>query len=118
MSTVPSRPPTFVKAWNVSSTSIQVSWQPINDSYYEHGVLLGYQLTYHRTDGKGSVFKVIVCSRSLSKNVTRLDEYVDYNISVQAFNSKGMGPEYQPVFCTTDEDGKLPVILFTQIAAQ
>lgn len=104
-SLVPSRPPTLVKAWNTSSTSIQVSWQPLNDSYYEHGVLLGYLLTYRRTDGRGGEDSTIICPGALNANITELDEYVEYTITVQAINIKGIGPASQPVSCTTDEDG-------------
>ncbi|XP_031569306.1 protein sidekick-2-like [Actinia tenebrosa] len=101
---IPSRPPTLVTAWNTSSTSIQVSWQPLNDSYYEHGVLLGYQLTYHRTDERGDVENLVFCPDELTTNITELDKYVKYTITVRVFNSKGFGPVSPPVFCTTDED--------------
>lgn len=104
-SLVPSRPPTLVKAWNTSSTSIQVSWQPLNDSYYEHGVLLGYLLSYRRADGRGGEDSTIICPGALNGNITELDEYVEYTITVQAINIKGIGPASQPVSCTTDEDG-------------
>ncbi|EDO43025.1 predicted protein, partial [Nematostella vectensis] len=47
---VPSRPPTNLKAQNTSSTSLAVAWQPLSDSFFIHGVLRGYQVSYHRVD--------------------------------------------------------------------
>ena len=42
----------------------------------------------------------------LMMNLTGLEEYVEYNISVRAYTSTGPGPYSDPVTVRTLEDGK------------
>ncbi|EDO26366.1 predicted protein, partial [Nematostella vectensis] len=51
----PSRTPSNLTCYNTSSTSLRVAWQPLTDSYYEHGVVLGYNVTYKRADHRGEL---------------------------------------------------------------
>lgn len=82
-----------------------MSWQPLADSYYLHGKLRGYTLSYERLDGLLFPLQVSVDGSDLSLELTDLDEYVEYRIEVRAFTIKGSGP-YTHITCLTDEDGK------------
>lgn len=108
---VPTWTPGGIAAWNTSSTSILLSWQPLADLYYLHGNLAGYTVTYSRLDGLLSTKQTNLCSSNLSVELTGLDEYVEYRIEVRAFTVKGSGP-YTYINCSTEQDGKR--ILFSE----
>lgn len=103
--TAPTWTPTSLAAWNTSSTSILLSWQPLADWYYLHGILRGYLISYSRVDGLLSKENVSTSSSSLSLELTGLDEYVEYRLEVRAFTVKGSGP-YAYINCITEQDGK------------
>lgn len=101
--TVPTWSPAGIFARNTSSTSILLSWQPLADSYYLHGILRGYLITYNRVDG---LFPAEHVSHSnMSLVLSGLDEYVEYRFEVRAFTIKGAGP-FTYINCLTDQDGK------------
>ncbi|PFX17440.1 Receptor-type tyrosine-protein phosphatase F [Stylophora pistillata] len=100
---VPTRRPSHIAAWNTSSTSILLSWKPLADPYFLHGIPRGYLITYNRIDGLESTVQVQVHSSTLSLEVESLDEYVEYQFRVCAFTVKGAGPFYS-INCTTDQD--------------
>ena len=102
---VPTWRPSHITAWNTSSTSILLSWKPLADPYFLHGILRGYHITYHRLDGLESTVQVRVCSSTLSLEVESLDEYVEYEFRVLAYTVKGAGP-FHRINSTTDQDGK------------
>ncbi len=101
---VPSSSPSNVSATAVSSTVISVMWQEVA-AIDKNGNITQYELMYNGefdtmnqsdiTDGNTQVL-----------NITGLDEFADYNISVRAYTSVGPGP-YSPIALeTTDEDSK------------
>ena len=98
--------PQTVLAWNTSSTTIMVRWQPLVDEYYLHGIGRGYQLSYKRTDGRGSEDNTLSCDTQLDHHLSDLKKYRSYTITVRAYTSKGRGPA-QEVQCSTDQDGKV-----------
>ncbi len=102
--TVPSSSPSNVSATAVSSTVISVMWQEVA-AIDQNGNITVYEVTYNGefdvmnqsnfTDGNTQVL-----------NITGLDEFADYTISVRAYTSMGPGP-YSPIaLVTTDEDSK------------
>ena len=100
----PSAPPANVKGDNSSSTSILVQWDevPEND---KNGIIKGYNITYK--DWRTGVEKtqtVDVPNRLI--DLTGLNEFTKYNISVLAFTVKGDGPVSSTITVTTDEDSK------------
>ncbi|XP_078350977.1 phosphatidylinositol phosphatase PTPRQ-like isoform X2 [Oculina patagonica] len=100
---VPTRRPAGIAAWNTSSTSIMLSWQPLADPYYLHGILRGYAVTYNRVDGLLPAVQINTSSSTLSLELGGLDEYVEYRFEVRAFTIKGAGP-FTYINCLTDQD--------------
>ena len=49
---------------------------------------------------------------NLSANITGLEEHVEYNISVRAYNSVGPGPYSDPITERTLEDGTFLYAIF------
>ena len=108
---VPTWRPAGIDAWNTSSTSILLSWQPLADAYYLHGILRGYVITYNRVDGLIPAEHISTSSSSLSLELDGFDEYVEYRFEVRAFTVKGVGP-FTYINCLTDQDGKAEQICF------
>ena len=89
-----------------SSTSITASWQlpPEGD---RNGDIAGFKLFYKKKSSSGSQTTVVVKSAStLTKVVTRLDEYTEYEFQLLAYTSKGDGPKSSPKSATTKEAGE------------
>ena len=100
----PSAPPANVKGDNSSSTSILVQWDevPEND---KNGIIKGYNITYK--DWRTGVEKThIVDAPTRQVELTGLNEFTKYNISVLAFTVKRGGPPSSTITVTTDEDSK------------
>ena len=96
----PSAPPANVTGNNSSSTSILVQWDevPEND---KNGIIKGYNVTYK--DWRTGVEKTkTVNTRQVE--LTGLNKFTKYNISVLAFTVKGDGPLSSTITVTTDED--------------
>jgi len=102
---VPTWGPAGITAWNTSSTSILLSWKPLADPYYLHGILRGYVIACIRVDGLLPAEHANTSSSNLSLELGGLDEYVEYRFEVRAFTIKGAGP-FNNINCLTDQDGK------------
>lgn len=87
-----------------SSTSIFVQWNevPVAD---QNGVILTYTITFQSltTKHNGSV---TVNYPELQKNVTHLQEYINYSVRVYASTEKGNGPASEPIVVITDQEGE------------
>ena len=105
VSAVPTREPEALVARNTSSTSIVVTWRPLADPWFLHGVLRGYKLSFQRTDGSGPKSRMLLCSNNLTVQIFHLVKFADYTIEIRSFNWIGQGPA-AVVRCTTDQDGK------------
>ena len=106
-SLAPATPPTNVMAIATSPRSITVMWEevvPID----QNGVITMYQVLYQplETFG-GAIGPLTVNVTELTADLTDLDEYVNYTISVRAYTSAGEGPYSDGVTVITLEDGKL-----------
>ena len=102
----PSAPPSGFTVTAKSSTSMTTSWQlpPESD---RNGVITGFKLCYKKKSSSGSQTTVVVKSAStLTKVVTRLDEYTEYEFQVLAYTSKGDGPKSSPQSALTKEAGE------------
>ena len=100
---VPSQAPSGFTVTASTSTSITASWQ-LPPKYARHGNITGFKLFYAKKDAVGSptVFSVT----SLTRVVSGLDNYTEYEFQVLAFSSKGDGPKSLVVVNRTMEDGK------------
>ena len=91
----------------VTSTIITASWQlPPADS--RNGIIIGFKLFYKKRGSGGQATTLTIKNgTALSKDVTRLDIYTEYEFEVLAFTSVGDGPRSTPlVVVRTMKDGK------------
>ena len=100
----PSAPPANVKGINSSSTSILVQWDelPEND---RNGIIKGYNVTYKNLTSEVEKTQT-VDAPTRQVNLTGLNEFTKYDITVSAFTVKGGGPPSSAITVTTDEDSK------------
>ena len=105
----PDGAPQNVKGQNTSSTSISVSWEAVQADR-QNGIITGYNITYQsQTENHNGV--VEAGPNDLQANLTRLKEFVKYNISVVAFTVKGDGPP-SIIVVRTGQDRKLIFFVF------
>ena len=104
---VPASPPDSVTAVNISSTAIQVSWNPVS-AIDQNGVITEYEVEYNQTTfSEVSMYNTItVNSTTLMVDLTGLEEYVVYSIRVRAYTRVGVGPFGYVVMERTREDCK------------
>ena len=103
---VPSQPPTAFKLTASSSTSIIASWQlpPVSAGHGRN--ITGFKLFYRKKGSVGSATTLTISSGStLSRDVTGLDKYTEYEFQVLAFTSDGDGPKSPVEVQRTMEDG-------------
>ena len=105
--TVPASPPQNVTAMVESSTTIRVTWEEV-PAIDRNGEITKYEVQYEPLETFGGQIATSTVNTSmLSINLTGLQEFVDYNISVRAYTSAGPGPYSDPVTEMTDTDCKL-----------
>ncbi len=97
---------------------IPVSWQPIRDLYYVHGVLLGYTVTYQAVRNPNKELEekeknVTVGPNTLSVELRQLSSFTIYSIQVRAFTRKGNGTPSAVIFAGKDNS-----ILFFNLIMQ
>ena len=105
----PNAPPSNVQGHNTSSTSILVEWGevPLAD---QNGIILRYTVNYTALPGSSEQTKVVDAPITQA-NLTGLNEYTNYSITVFASTVKGDGNASAPTFVITDEDSKLIFVL-------
>ena len=105
-SSVPDQPPSNVTSYNTSSTSVNVTWQPIPLDH-RNGILLGYHVRYRRHDkANDTISLVTVNNSSLHAELDGLGKYKKYAIQVAGSTVAGLGNFSEPVFVRTEQDGE------------
>ncbi|XP_022784712.1 protein sidekick-1-like isoform X2 [Stylophora pistillata] len=99
---VPSLPPTNLAAYNTSSTSLMVTWNPVPLGF-THGIVRGYMVLYKREKYGNESYSNITSSVT-SANLTSLDKFTMYLIKVLAFTIKGSGAVTNDTRVRTRED--------------
>ncbi|XP_078352756.1 protein sidekick-1-like [Oculina patagonica] len=101
----PDGAPQNVTGQNSSSTSILVMWDDV-PADKQNGIITGYTITYHsQTENDNG--SVPAGPNERQQELTNLQEYVNYNITVFASTVKGAGPDSDPVIVVrTDQDSK------------
>ncbi len=105
---VPSKAPSSFTVTAYSSTSISVSWQ-LPPAGSRNGVIRGFKLFYKKKGSAGLPTTFTINSTNgaiVTKNVTGLDKYTEYEFQVLAFTSVGDGPNSSIEVERTKEDGK------------
>ncbi|KAK6630670.1 hypothetical protein RUM43_014659 [Polyplax serrata] len=101
---VPSSAPDVIRCNTVSSQSIEVAWEPPN-SEVQHGILLGYKVSYQPADNWYGDEELETKVTTLTKTIiSGLLKYANYSVTLLAFTSAGDGVKSSPIFCKTDED--------------
>ena len=105
---VPSGPPESIAAVNKSSTELTVRWQNVLEKD-RNGIIQGFKVYYvavgqFAVDRREKVQEVNDGS-AVETVVGNLEKYIEYNITVLAFTSKGDGPNSTEITARTDQDG-------------
>ena len=103
--TEPNAPPANVRGQNASSTNILVQWGDV-PAADQNGIILSYTVTYIALAG-GSEQTKEVDAPITQANLTELNKYTNYSITVSASTSKGGGNASARIIVITDEDSKL-----------
>ena len=93
----------------LSPTEIEVSWKEVPD-ISRNGIIIMYEVQYEPLEtfnGTISIETVNTSEPVLMLNLTDLEEYVEYNISVRAYTSTGPGPYSDPMTVRTETNGRL-----------
>ena len=82
-----------------------VTWETV-PAIDENGIIINYEVQYEPLQFANVLSSASINTTNLSVNITELQEYVEYNISVRAYTSVGPGPYSDPVTERTLEDGE------------
>ncbi|XP_076065783.1 cell adhesion molecule Dscam2-like isoform X4 [Oratosquilla oratoria] len=101
---VPEAPPQDVSCVALTSTRVEISWNP-PPPHLTHGLVTTYTLHYSPLDDHTglppSESRVVT---GLSTTLGDLARHTNYSISVAASTRAGTGVPSQPLVCTTEED--------------
>ena len=111
LSAAPSGQPQDVMATVISSSVIQLEWKPPVDTEI-NGIISNYLIDVTPlNDFNGQInssMQLNTSSDGTSFNITDLEAFLEYNMTVSAENSAGVGPPSSPdTSATTEQDGEL-----------
>ena len=90
----------------LSSTSVKAYWQ-LPPAGSRHGIITGFKLLYRRKSSAADSLTILTIENNstLTRDVTGLRKYTEYEFQVLAFSYVGNGPKsfVQPV--RTNQDG-------------
>ncbi|CAG0905603.1 unnamed protein product, partial [Darwinula stevensoni] len=101
---VPGEPPQALTCKTLTSTGIEVQWDPPPTSS-QNGILQGYKILYYHDEDRA---KEMTSSRT-TVILKDLLKFTNYSIQVLAFTSAGDGVSSPPVSCVTHQDLPGPV---------
>ncbi|XP_063312409.1 protein sidekick-2 isoform X2 [Pelobates fuscus] len=86
--------PANVTLRTASQTSLWVRWVPLLETAYNgNPESVGYKIRYMRSDGKGKAFTHVIHDRiEREYTIEDLEEWMEYRVQIQAFNTIGAGP--------------------------
>ncbi|XP_045105879.1 Down syndrome cell adhesion molecule-like protein Dscam2 isoform X1 [Portunus trituberculatus] len=92
----------------VSSTGLQVTWEPPPDNL-THGTILGYYLGFKDdSEGEAGAYNFTTVggdgAGGTTATLSGLRPHASYSVVLQAFNSRGAGPGSPPTHATTLQD--------------
>ena len=101
LSLVPSQPPPSSVVKSTSTSTIDVSWEPISQPYV-HGILLGYEVRCAIDDGSSPLTweTVTLDANTIGVVLNDLEYFRRYKVVVCARTSKGCGKEYTDIAYT------------------
>ncbi|XP_034252481.1 Down syndrome cell adhesion molecule-like protein Dscam2 [Thrips palmi] len=106
-SEVPAGPPLQVSVEAASSTQLRITWQPPDRTLW-NGDILGYVIGFRHLGSAEESFNYTRVSMtgdvSGDFRLSGLDKFTQYQVVVQAFNTRGEGPQSPVVIAQTLED--------------
>ena len=103
--TEPSQPPASLLTYNTSSSSLWIEWSKVPFES-RRGFILGYMIVYHDIVYNITRNQTLNRENVLSHNLTGLEEFREYRISIAGFTKIGIGP-YISTVGLTDQDSEL-----------
>ena len=101
-------PPTNIRAFNTSSTSLRVEWGEVPPEH-RNGIILSY-CVYVKERGTGLKETPDRCVKNArTTHLTGLKMFTEYKVKVTALTVVGQGTLSNPVIVRTAEDGKICV---------
>ena len=105
----PSAAPEAIEGYNTSSTTIRVTWKlpPLAE---QNGIIVSQYVYYQAVEGsyrESTKRHKQVTGTSTQTDLSGLEEYVIYNISVSASTSAGEGPNSIAIAVRTAEAGEI-----------
>ena len=93
---------------NTSAWSLLIKWDFDPNVRQVLGILLGFNVYYLNVNDSGALWEVKTVWDPLARQTTLngLEEYRDYNMTVNAFNCIGDGTDSLLVVARTDEHGE------------
>uniref|UniRef100_A0A2K5YDE6 Contactin 2 n=1 Tax=Mandrillus leucophaeus TaxID=9568 RepID=A0A2K5YDE6_MANLE len=92
--------PTKVWAKGVSSSEMNVTWEPVQQDM--NGILLGYEIRYWKAgDKEAAADRVRTAGLDTSARVSGLHPNTKYHVTVRAYNRAGTGPASPSANATT-----------------
>lgn len=117
LSSVPSESPPNTIIKPTSSSTIGVSWKPINQAHV-YGILLGYEVRYTKNDEIPLTWKTKTLGVHVDRTVLRdLVKFAPYKVVICAKTSKGCGKEHSTITHTWD-DGELNTTRYNYLKVQ
>ncbi|GAB6021002.1 Down syndrome cell adhesion molecule-like protein 1 [Chamberlinius hualienensis] len=104
---VPSAAPLNVQIEPINTQTFKVTWKAPDEKTW-NGKVLGYNIGYKEVDSeKPFLFKTLVTtdpnSNELLVHIGDLKQFTKYAVIVQAYNSKGKGPQTEEIIAMTSE---------------
>ena len=103
----PDAPPQAVEVIPDSSTTLNVSWEPV-PAINQNGKITEYLIEYTQSrfpEQLPTSLTMVEPAESRNVTLTELGEYVTYSVSVRAHTSIGEGPFSSEVDSRTEQDG-------------
>ncbi len=98
----------------LSSTEIQVNWTEVSE-IDQNGMIITYEVLYDPLmTFNGMLNTTTVNTTNVYINLSNLQEYVEYNISVRAYTNVGPGPYSLEIISRTLENGEIIVTTMTR----
>ena len=111
LSSAPNAPPENVTAYNLSSTSVNVTWFPV-PSHSLNGILQSYRVFYRDASVPHSPsMEIVVGNTTLSVVISALKKFTIYSVWVKAV-TRAAGPSSTTVHVSTDEDGEAGILYY------
>ncbi|XP_015790072.1 contactin isoform X2 [Tetranychus urticae] len=101
---MPQVQPSLVTAFPFNSTSLNVSWAPLELTREKiRGKLIGHRIKYWRTGQDPQTDALTLLNRGTHNHglIVALSPQTEYSVSVMAYNEAGSGPESEPAIART-----------------